>query len=172
MIGMVIPAAKKTQTELMKIIRASTCGAKLDASGGYNGNCDCTILMRSLKLGVGRTDLAAPGNPNAPNNRENGQNAAEADDSEYGSAVSGARGIVVITEQQDVIDRRADLSCRGVDQSEAHVTAGVFDAVEVAGDAAVRGKEQHAAGVSKEIVFGIERETEVRRLSRSFNGFL
>ncbi|PYT53806.1 MAG: hypothetical protein DMG43_08020 [Acidobacteria bacterium] len=38
----VIATAKKKHTALIKSIRASTCGAKLDACSGYNGNCDCT----------------------------------------------------------------------------------------------------------------------------------
>ena len=94
MMAKVIAAAKKTQTEVIKIISPSTGGAKLDASGGYNGNCDCTVLVCSLKIRVGRTDLAAPGNPNPSNNRENGQDAAEADDPEDRGAIGGARGIV------------------------------------------------------------------------------
>src|SRR5579859_7364406 len=96
----VIAAAKKTQTEVIKIISPSTGGAKLDASGGYNGNCDCTVLVCSLKIRVGRTDLAAPGNPNPSNNRENGQDATEADDPKDRSAIGGARWIVVVRSEE------------------------------------------------------------------------
>src|SRR6266566_4934572 len=38
----VMATANKKHTALIKSIRASTCGAKLDACSGYNGNCDCT----------------------------------------------------------------------------------------------------------------------------------
>src|SRR5919108_4733663 len=110
MIAIVIPAAKKKQTEVMKIISPSTAGAKLDACSGYNGNCDCTALVRSLQLRAGRANFTAPGNPDPSDNRKNGKDAAQADDPEDGSAIGGARGIVVIAEQQDVIDGGPNLS--------------------------------------------------------------
>src|SRR5215471_4691682 len=139
--------AKKTQTEVTKIIRASTWGAKLDACGGYNGNCDCTVLVRSLNVGVGCVKFAPPENPNSPDNRENSQDAADADDPEDGSAVFCTRGVVVVTEQQDMVDGGANFSRRGIHQAQAHVAAGVFDAVEVARNAAVGRQEHHPAGV-------------------------
>ncbi len=71
-----------------------------------------------------------------------------------------------------MIDGRADLSCGSVHQSEAHVAAGIFDAVEVPRDAAARRKNHHAAGVSEEIGLGIEGKTKVRGPGRGFNGFL
>src|SRR6516225_5869592 len=143
----VIPAAKRTHTAVIKTISASMCGAKLDACSGYNGNCDCTVLVRSLKLFLLRTNLAAPENPNPSHNRKNGEDAANADDPENGSAVGGARGIVVVAEKQDVVDGRADLPVGGVHQSQAHVAAGIFHAVEVARDAAIGGQDHHPAGM-------------------------
>src|SRR5262252_6557349 len=107
MMAMVIPAAKKTQTEVIKIISPSICGAKLDACSGYNGNCDCTALVRSLKLFVLGTNLAAPENPNPSHNGKNGEDAAKADDLENRGAVGRGRGIVVVAEKQDVVDGRA-----------------------------------------------------------------
>ena len=57
--------------------------------------------------------------------------------------------IVVITKQQNMVDGRADFPRGGIHKSEAHVAAGIFDAVKVARDVAVRRKNQHAAGVSE-----------------------
>src|SRR6266566_485218 len=147
MMAKVIPAAKKTHTEVIKSISPSTSGAKLDACSGYNGNCDCTALLRSLKLRLARTNLAAPENPNPSHNRNNGEDAAQADDPENGGAVGGARGIVVVAEKQDVVDGRADFPVGGVHQSQPHVAAGIFHAVEVARDAAVGGQDHHTAGM-------------------------
>src|SRR5947207_2942639 len=149
MMAMVIPAAKKTQTEVIKIISASTCGAKLDASGGYNGSCDCTILVRSLQIRTGGPKVTAPGNPDAPDEQENRQDAAEADNPKNGSAVLCARGVIVVAEQQNVVDGRANLSSGGVHKAQAHVAAGILDTIEVAGDAAARGQDHHAAGMSE-----------------------
>src|SRR5690349_425391 len=146
MMARVIAAAKKTQTEVIKIISPSTSGAKLEACSGYNGSCDCTVLVCSLKIRLG-ADLAAPENPNPPEDEQNGQDAAQANNPENRGAVGAVRGIVVVTEEQDVIDRRANLSGGGVHQPQAHVAAGVFDAIEVARDAAVRSQEHHPAGV-------------------------
>ena len=138
MMAMVMPAAKKTQTEVIKIISASTCGAKLDASGGYNGSCDCTILVRSLQIRMGDTKLTAPGNPDTPEEQENRQDAAEADDPENRRAVFCARGVIVVAEQQNMVDGRANLSSGGIHKAQAHVAAGILDTIEVAGDAALR----------------------------------
>src|SRR5215471_12344725 len=123
MIAMVIPAAKKTQTEVIKSISPSIGGAKLDACSGYNGNCDCTALVRSLNGRVTRVKFAAPKNPNSTDNGKNGQDATQADDPENRGAVGCARRIVVIAEQQDVINGRADFSSGGVHQAQAHVAA-------------------------------------------------
>src|SRR5258708_23885430 len=90
---------------------------------------------------------------------------------ENGGAVPRGGGVVVIAKQQDVIDGRADLSGGSIHEPEAHVAAGILDAVEVARDATVRGKKQHAAGVREEIVLSIERETEVCGSGGAFNGF-
>src|SRR5215472_12724690 len=169
MMAKVIPAAKTTHTEVIKTIRSSMCGAKLDACSGYNGNCDCTGLVRSLKLFMLRTNLAAPENPNPSHDRKNGEDAAKADDLENGSAIGGARGIVVVAEKQDVVDGRRDLPLGGVHQSQAHVAAGVFHAVEVARDAAIGGQDHHAAGMRKEIGFLIKVEAEIRGVRGGFN---
>src|SRR5579871_69308 len=48
MTAMQMATAKKMQTETMNSISPSTSGAKLDAESGYNGNCDCTVLVCSL----------------------------------------------------------------------------------------------------------------------------
>src|SRR5690242_10540356 len=149
MMAKVIAAAKMTQMEVIKIISPSMGGAKLDASGGYNGNCDCTALVCSLKFRVGRMNLAAPGNPNPSDKQKNSQNAAQANDPEDGSAVLRARGIVVVTKQQDVIDGRANLSRGSVHQAKAHIAARIFDAIKVTRDAAARGQEHYAAGVGE-----------------------
>src|SRR5205085_3984650 len=168
----VIAEAKKNEMEVIKTIRLSTWGAKLEASGGYNGNCDCTALGRSLKIRMARAKFAAARKPNAPNKSENCQDAADANDPENGSAVGGVRGVVVVTEQQNVVDGRADLSGRGVHQAQAHVAAGIFDAVEVAGDAAIRGQEQDAAGMGEQIGFRVVAKAEVRGARGGVNGFL
>src|SRR5258708_26347830 len=150
--------------------RASTWGGKLDASGGYIGNCDCTALERSLKFRVARADFAAPGKPNAPDKQKNGQDAAEADNPENGSAIGGARGVIVITKQQDVVDGRTDLPRGSVDESQAHVAAGILDAIEVTGDAAVGGQNHHAPGVREKVGFRVKAEPKIRGAGSGFDG--
>src|SRR5258708_18014835 len=86
-------------------------------------------------------------------------------------AVPRGGGVVVKAKQQDMIDGRADLSGGSIHEPEAHVAAGILDAVEVARDATVRGKKQHAAGVREEIVLSIASETEVCGFGGGFNGF-
>src|SRR5215831_1835453 len=130
MMAIVITAAKKTQTEVMKIMSASTCGAKLDASGGYNGSCDCTTLVRSLQIRMGGAKLTAPGNPYARHKQENCEHAAETDNPKNGGAVFCTRRVIVVAEQQNVIDGGANLSCGGVHQGQPHVSAGILDAIE------------------------------------------
>src|SRR5215469_15026134 len=132
MMAMVIPAAKKTQTEVIKIISASTCGAKLDACSGYNGNCDCTTLVRSLQTRMACANFTAPRNPDSRDKGKNGQDAAKADDPENGGTVFCARGIVVVAEQQDVVDGSADLPGGGIHEPQSHVAAGILDSIEVA----------------------------------------
>src|SRR5260370_16253604 len=105
--------------------------------------------MCSLKLGPAGAGFAAPENENSPDNAENGQNAAEGDDLENGGAVGRTRRVVVITEEQDVVDGGTNFTRRGIHQPQAHVPAGILDAIKVAGDAAVWRQDQHAAGVSE-----------------------
>jgi len=128
--------------------------------------------MRLAQIPGGRQSFAAARNQNSSDNAENGEDPAETDELENRGAVSGGGGIVVIAKEQNVIDGRADLSCRSVHETEAHVAAGIFDAIEVARDVAVRGKKQDAAGVGEEIVFGIEGETEISGFGGGFDGFL
>src|SRR5205085_8391434 len=167
----VIRKAKKTQTYVRYVIRSSTRGAKLDAAGGYSGNGDCTALARSLNFRMARVRFAAPGNPNSSDDYENRQDAAKANDPKNGSAILRGRRIVMEAEQQDAIDRRADLSCRSIDETQAHVAAGILDAVEIAGDAAVGGQDHHAAGMREEFGLRVVTEAEIRGARDSGNGF-
>jgi len=56
-------------------------------------------------------------------------------------------GIVVIAEQQQLVDRRADLSVRRFDHREPKIARGVVHAVEVARDFSIGRGNHHAAGM-------------------------
>ena len=45
---------EKEADAVMYTISASTLGAKLDACSGYNGSCDCTALVCSLRISRSR----------------------------------------------------------------------------------------------------------------------
>src|ERR1700724_1995756 len=96
MTAAVIATAKNRHTAVMYTIRASTLGAKLDACSGYNGSCDCTVLVcswfgaaaeRRMHVRVARAGIATPENQDAGDDREYGQKSTQADDSENRGAV-------------------------------------------------------------------------------------
>src|SRR5882672_10077774 len=95
--------AKKTHMATMKSMRPSTSGAKLDADSGYNGNCDCTVLMCSLvaQIRARRSLIAAAENQKSDNHRSNRKNSGETDDAENRSAVASRGWIVLKAEQQN-----------------------------------------------------------------------
>src|ERR1700676_5402732 len=85
----VTATAKNRHTAVMYTIRASTLGAKLDACSGYNGICDCTILVCSLlaataerwtQFRIWRTNVATPKNQNTRHNRKDRQNSSQTND--------------------------------------------------------------------------------------------
>src|SRR2546425_7489980 len=132
----------------------------------FNGTAKWSTQVR------GRHSFTAPKNQDSADNAENRQDTAEPDDLENRSAVPCARRVVVIAIQQDVIDGRADPSGRRVHEAEAHVAPGIFDAVEVARNAAVRGKNHNPARVSEQTGLRIEGQTEICGLGRRVNRFL
>src|SRR6202521_1475612 len=118
-------------------------------------------LVSSLKLGARPASVAAPENQNPSHDTKNRQDTAQADDLENRRAVSRGCRVVVKTKQQNVIDGRADLSGGGIHKPEAHIAAGILDAIEVTRDAAVRRKNHDAARVSEQIRFRVEGEPEI-----------
>jgi len=53
---------------------------------------------------------------------------------EHERRVSSGHGVVLVTGQQNLIERRADAAVAGLDDGEAEVARRVLDAIEVAGD--------------------------------------
>ena len=70
---------------------------------------------------------------------------------QHGRAVLAGRRVVVKTEQQNLVDRRADLVLRRFDQPEPQIAAGIMDVVEVTGDFAGR-REEHDPRCMRELI--------------------
>src|SRR4030088_1606563 len=71
-----------------------------------------------------------------------------------------------------MIDGRSNFSGGSVDQTETHIARWVFNAVEIARDAAI-GSEQHdATGVSEEVVRFVKGVTEICRGGQRVNALL
>src|SRR5713101_779910 len=173
----VMSAEKNTQVIRMKNIKASMLPAKLDACSGNNGSCDCTVLVRSLQTRscAGLPGTRGPAFPpaeeqNPHKNRGDSEDAAHTDDPEDRRAVAGGRRIVLETEQQDVIRRRADLSRGGFHKAQAHIARRKIHAEEIARDTTVGGQEQDAARVGEEIRFLVIGEAEIRGPRELVNG--
>src|ERR1700748_2159684 len=121
MTAAVMATAKKRQIAVIYIIRASTLGAKLDACSGYNGICDCTVLVCSLRFRFQRVMIAPPENQYACNDREDRQKPSQTHNPQNCGAVARGGRIVLEAVEQQVIDRTADLARGSVDQPQPDI---------------------------------------------------
>src|SRR6266576_2171209 len=142
------------------------------------GNGDCTVYSAPRSSGgkrpveiPGRQLLAPARNQNSSDQAKNRQHAAQPDQLENRRAIGGRRGVVLIAKKEHVVGGRADFSLRGVYEAEAHVPARVFNPIEVARDAAVRGEQEDAARMGEEICFGAEAIAKVGGLGDAIDGF-
>src|ERR1700756_5035644 len=173
MTAAVMATAKNTHTAVMYTIRASTLGAKLDACSGYNGICDCTVLVCSLlaaaverwtQFGIRRVSIATPENQNTRHDRKDRQNPAGEKYPENGGTVTGGRRVVLETVEQQMIDGIADFACGSVHQSEPNVSRRIFHAIEIARDAPVRRQQHDSASVRENPALLIEGVAKIRGL--------
>src|SRR3981189_2240341 len=136
---MVMAMAKKTHTATRKSMRLSTSGAKLDADSGYNGNCDCTVLVCSLvaQIRARHSVIAAAENQKGDEHSDNCEQAAQADDAEDRGAIASRAGIILKAIQQHVIHGRADFSGGRIHQPQTNVAGRKFHSIKVARDAAI-----------------------------------
>src|ERR1700720_1613464 len=157
--------AKNTHTAVIYTIRASTLGAKLDACSGYNGNCDCTVLVCSLlaaaaerrtQFRIWRAHIATPENQNTRHDGKDRQNSAETKDPENGGTVAAGRRVILETVEQQMIDGIADFAGGSVHQAEPNLSRRIFHSIEIARDAPVRGKQHDSAGVREDPALLIE----------------
>src|SRR5450432_4057506 len=109
----------------MYTISASTCGAKLDASSGYNGICDGTVLVGSLFR------VTPAEYQNADNQRKNRSHAAQPQDSQNCGAVPCGRRVIFKTIQKQLVDRATDFPGRCIHQTQSHVARRILDPVKV-----------------------------------------
>src|SRR5439155_5136052 len=79
--------------------------------------------------------------------REERERSPRAHGAERERAVFSDPRIVVVTEQKELIDDRAELALRGLDEREAKVLRRVFDAEEVTRDLAFRREDDDARRV-------------------------
>src|SRR5258707_6000779 len=128
MINSVTRTEKNKQVKRINEKSVSTFPAKLDACSGKNGSGDCTALMCSLHRqilarfpGSVRPMLAAAENHNPEDHAQQRHNSAHADNGQYRGAVAGFGRVVLVTEQQNMIHRRADFPGGGVHQAEADI---------------------------------------------------
>src|SRR5712664_1950024 len=116
--------------------------------------------------------IAATENQNSPDDAENCQDPAQADDPEDRRAVGGGAGIVLIAKQEHVVDGRADFPRGRFDETKAHVPSGIFDAIKITGDAAIGGEHHDAAGVREEIRLSAEVVAEIGGAGGGINRIL
>ena len=125
---------------------ASTCPAWTEACCGNSGKFVEHRQVRSSSapnLGAARA-IAPEADRQEREERQHGQDSAQADQAEHGRAVFTRRRVVVVTEQQEVVDRRADALLGRFDQAEPEVARRELDAVEVFRDVSFR--RQHLDG--------------------------
>src|ERR1700743_267952 len=75
-------------------------------------------------------------------------------------------GIPVITEEQNLIERRADLVLSRFNQSKPEVFGRVFDAVVILGHLALRSHDHNGAGMSELIGVGVVLVFETHRTGK------
>src|SRR5258708_19318354 len=164
---------KKTHTATIKSMRPSTSGAKLDADSGYNGNCDCTVLVCSLvaQIRARRCVIAAAENQKGEEHSGNCEHAAQADDAEDRGTIAGRARIILKAIQQDVIHGRPDFSGGRIHQSQANIAGRKFHSIKIARDVAIGRQQEQSARVRKEIVLRVKIEMEISRIRGSGDGF-
>ena len=82
---------------------------------------------------------------------------------QHRSAVAAGGRIVVVAEQQELIDRRADAVLRRFHEAELEVARGELDAEEVARDDAARGQHGEAGGVGELVALRVVAVAEADR---------
>src|SRR6516164_5720858 len=173
----VMSTAKNRHVSKINPKRVSTFPAKLEACSGTNGKGDCTALERSFGRGTGTGADAAAMIPPVEDHKTNDHH-EESDDSTHpndrqdGGAVARPRGVVLVAEEQEVIDRVSDFAGGSVHQAEANVARRILDAKEVARDAALGGKQQDSTGVAEQAGLLVVAETETRGLGNGVDGLL
>src|SRR5262249_11312536 len=104
-----ISPAKKTATPSKNPYSASTRGAMVEACSGQRRNAD-SILPARLPLSA---DASAPltmhHDPYARTQGHYSDDASQAERPQDAECIRAALGIVVVTQEQELIDRRADL---------------------------------------------------------------
>src|SRR6516164_1270178 len=174
----VMSTAKNRHVSKINANRVSTFPAKLEACPGTNGKGDCTALERSFGRGTWTgADAAAAMIPPAEDHKTNdhhqqSDDSAHPNDRQDGGAVARPRGVVLVAEEEEVIDRASDFAGGGVHQAEANVARRILDAKEVARDAALGGKQQDSTGVTEQAGLLVVAETETRRLGNGVDGLL
>src|SRR5208282_6133026 len=163
--------AKNRQVSRTNRNRVSTLPAKLEACSGKNGSGDCTALMcsllrRTLARIAGRAGaMFTPAeNHETDGDAEQRHDTAHADHRQNGGTVAGFRGVILVTKQQKVIDRRPDFPRGRIHESQAHIARRILHTKEVAGNAAVRRQQQDAAGMREDLRLLVEAEAEIGRL--------
>ena len=89
--------------------------------------------------------LAATENHKPEDHAEQRHNSAHAHNGQYRGAVAGFGRVVLVTEQQNMIHRRADFPGGGVHQAEADIAGRIIDAKKIARDSAIGRQQAHTA---------------------------
>src|SRR5437867_991849 len=141
---------KNALTPRRKKYRASTLAAAVEACSGKRGN-SVSISARSIVPSPvspehGEDEPGQPGQRGGP---------AQTDRPQDREGVPPRRGIVVVAEQQELVDRRADPVARGFHETQSKIARRKIDSVEVSGDHPLRREEDEPACVSVLILPGI-----------------
>src|SRR5438445_6168510 len=128
-----ISSEKKTATASRKKYSASTRNAIVDARSGNRGG----MLLFTHHGDNERAE------------RQDGCGAGEANDTHDHETVAAGLRIVVIAIEQHLIDRRADLAGRCVDERESQIARAVLDAEEIARDPSLRRQHDDACGMGE-----------------------
>src|SRR5262245_19178849 len=150
-----ISTPKNTLTAIRKRYSASTLPAVVEAPSGKK--------KRQLPT---RQPLPAQPQRHEARQQQQRQQAGCAQQPHHGSAVTAHRGVVLVTVEQHLVDRRPDVALRGLVQRQPQVLRRVLDAEQVVRDAALRRERDDAGRVRPLLRTLVPHVAEAHRLGQ------
>src|ERR1700733_13922439 len=142
----------------------------LDACTGNRGSSDPMALFSLSQNAAISAPVVAPCHEKKCAANQDESSSSQAHHIHSNGAIFARTRIVVIAEEQDLIDRSADLILGSLHQTQADVARRIFHAIEVSRELALRSKNHDGAGM-RELAGGrIELILVAHRLGKCFDG--